>query len=166
MKAPQDAPGIATVQVTSWQAGYGHIFSAEFLSTLSIERRTTRWQDILHRRESQTLVARTGAGVAGFVSYGPWRDAADDPRQGEIWSLYVAPESWRSGVGRALLQAAVAGLRAQGRTAVLLWVLGENERGIRFYGCCGFQPVPGSSRQIELGGRSVAEICLQLAPDA
>lgn len=161
-----DALEIATVHVRSWQRAYAHVLSSEFLEGLSIERRTAQWQDILRKRESQTLVARHPEGIAGFISFGHWRGEHSNDSQGEIWALYAKPEAWGLGVGRALLQAAVVELRAIGRHSVLLWVLSKNDRGVRFYEAFGFKPVPGSSKLFELGGRQVEEVCFELAPDA
>ena len=101
-----DALGIATVHVRTWQTAYAGILGAEFLGGLSIEARAARWQDILQRRDSQTLVARQATGIVGFVSHGRWRDAPDDVGAGEIWALYVLPDAGGTGVGRALLDRA------------------------------------------------------------
>ena len=161
-----DAPQIAAIHVRSWQVAYSGILSSEFLDSLSTERRTAQWQDILHKQESQTLVAHLPEGIAGFVSYGHWRDEHASELQGEIWALYAKPEAWGSGVGRALLGAAVRELRSLGRQSVLLWVLAKNTRGVRFYENFGFKPVHGSSKLFELGGRQVEEVCLRLEPDA
>lgn len=161
---PQDAHGIATAQVRSWQAAYAHILSPEFLNALSIDQRTSQWQDILQKQASRTLVARRPEGIAGFVSVGPWRDEPASDHHGEIWALYALPQAWGRGVGRALMEAAVHELRSQGRETVWLWVLSQNERGLRFYERFGFQAVPGSAKSFELGGRLVEEVCLRLAP--
>lgn len=163
---PQDAPGIASVHVRSWQAAYAGILGLEFLDSLSIERRAAQWQDILRKRESQTLVACQPSGVEGFVSFGHWRDEHATPDQGEIWALYAKPEVWGTGVGRALLDVGVRELRSLGRHTVNLWVLSKNERGLRFYEAFGFKPVQGSSRFSELGGRRVEEVRLRLEPAA
>ena len=161
-----DALGIATVHVRTWQTAYAGILGAEFLGELSIEARAARWQDILQRRDSQTLVARQATGIVGFVSHGRWRDAPDDIGAGEIWAIYVVPEAWGTGVGRALLDAGVRELRAAGRRSVFLWVLERNDRGVRFYERFGFRAVPGRAKTVEIGGRRVEEICLRLEPDA
>lgn len=161
-----DALEIATVHVRSWHAAYAGILDSAFLNELSIERRAAQWQDSLRKQESRTLVARQAEGIAGFVSFGRWRDEHANGHQGEIWALYAAPQVWGSGVGRALLDAAVRELRAVDCRSVLLWVLRKNDRGVRFYESFGFRAVPGSSKVFELGGRQVEEICLRLEPDA
>lgn len=162
----QDAFEIASVHVRSWRVAYAGILSAEFLDSLSIERRAARWQDILHKRESQTLLARQAVGVSGFISFGHWRDDCSAVDQGEIWALYIKPEVWGEGVGRALLDVAVRELQALGRRTVNLWVLEQNDRALRFYEAFGFRPVYGSSKWIEFGGCPVEEVCLRLEPTA
>jgi ribosomal protein S18 acetylase RimI-like enzyme len=163
---PDDAEAIATVHVRSWQAAYADILAAEFLAQLSIAQRATRWRDILQKADSTTLVARREADVAGFISLGRCRDEGAPADQGEIWALYAAPQAWGQGVGRALLESAIDALRATGMKSVLLWVLGQNERGIRFYERCGFTPVAGSARLFELGGRQIDEVALVRQADA
>jgi GNAT superfamily N-acetyltransferase len=159
---PDDADAIASVHVRSWQAAYAGILAPAFLAGLSIPRRADQWRDILARRESHTAVARSAAGVTGFISFGAWRAEDAGPTQGEVWALYAQPESWGQGVGKALLQWAVQALRADGRHTVLLWVLRRNQRGLRFYRSCGFEEVADSAQLFDLGGTQVEEICLRL----
>lgn len=165
-----DAEGIATVHVRSWQTAYAGIVAPVFLEGLSIERRASGWRDSLRQQASQTFVARQGGQVAGFVSIGPWRDAPDAADHGEIWALYLAPAAWGSGLGQALMDTALRELRAQGRTTVSLWVLTRNARAIRFYQAAGFHPVAGSEKSFDLGGAPVDEVCLRrvapASPDA
>ena len=54
-------------------------------------------------------------------------------RIGEIYAIYVAPERWGTGVGRALMTAARDALAAAGNAEIRLWVLAENARARRFY---------------------------------
>jgi ribosomal protein S18 acetylase RimI-like enzyme len=161
----EDAPGIAAVHVRSWQEAYAGILKAEFLDSLSVERRAEQWRDILQKQESHTVVARKPEGVAGFVSYGHWREESAAESLGEIWALYVHPEEWGKGLGRALLTLAVRELRSSGRHPVSLWVLTENIRGVRFYRAFGFKPIESSSKLFQLGGTQVEEFCLRLQSD-
>ncbi len=163
-----DANGIATAHVRSWQVAYAGILDPAFLAGLSVEQRAERWRGILVADASQTLVAHEPAvgGVAGFISHGPWRDDEADGAHGEVWALYTHPDAWGQGVGRALMSAAVDALQAQGRHTVSLWVLSANERGMRFYRAQGFQPVDGSAKRFELGGRQVEEVCMRKMGDA
>lgn len=158
----EDATELATVHVRSWQAAYAGILDAAFLDSLSIDQRAEQWRGILQQQASRTLVARQPEGMAGFVSFGHWRDEAEALDHGEVWALYAGPEAWGKGVGRRLLEAAVGALRAEGRHTVSLWVLSRNERAIRFYQAFGFRPVEGSAKAFELGGARVEEVCLRL----
>jgi ribosomal protein S18 acetylase RimI-like enzyme len=56
-------------------------------------------------RNRPLLVAEADGEVKGFVSFG----------EGEIHALYVDPEAWRRGIGRALLDRALTDMRAAGR---------------------------------------------------
>jgi ribosomal protein S18 acetylase RimI-like enzyme len=157
----EDAHGIATAQVRSWQLAYAAILPKSFLISLSIEERAGRWRAILEAKESTTLVAKSDSGmVVGFVSFGRCRDDSALPTEGEIWSLYAAPEYWDRGVGRLLLGRALVQLHNAGHESVSLWVLSKNERGRRFYAAAGFKMVPQSTKRIELAGIEVDEVRL------
>jgi len=75
----------------------------------------------------------------GFVIFGPCRDEDAKRGQGEVYALYVEPEWWSAGVGRALLSHAQHALRALGFRDASLWVLESNERARRFYQVAGWQ---------------------------
>ena len=153
----EDAFGVAQVHVRSWQGAYAGLMDAEFLERLSVDERAIRWRDILQKAESQTFVARQGASIVGFVSFGKCRDEGAPEEQGEIWALYAQPEVWGQGVGRTLLERAMQELRFRGYVGTSLWVLSRNERAVRFYEAFGFKRIPGSEKQFVLGGRQVEE---------
>ena len=111
-------------------------------------------------------VATRDEEVVGFVSFGKCRDEGAPQSQGEVWALYVSPEVWGQGVGRALLDEAVRESQAAGYRVISLWVLSQNQRGLRFYEGCGFSRVVGSEKHFELGGRQVEEVCLKKQNDA
>ena len=54
--------------------------------------------------------------VSCFISFGSAHDGDDDRRTGEIYSVYVHPDSWSRGIGRNLMAHAVADLRSHGYT--------------------------------------------------
>jgi ribosomal protein S18 acetylase RimI-like enzyme len=68
--------------------------------------------------------------VVGFASCGESRDAVGE---GELYAIYALPEAWGSGIGPALMTAALAALRATGFATASLWVLEDNPRARRFY---------------------------------
>jgi GNAT superfamily N-acetyltransferase len=56
-----------------------------------------------------------------------------------LFSMWVAPEARRLGVGRALVDAVTDWARDWGAKRVILWVLAGNEGAHRFYEDIGFQ---------------------------
>ncbi|HET8616410.1 MAG TPA: GNAT family N-acetyltransferase [Actinomycetales bacterium] len=140
---PEDADGIAHVHVAAWRVGYRGLLPGAFLSGLSVEQRTSRWQAILAQPSeppAQTLLAERDGSVVGFASVGPARDEGAGATTGELWAIYVHPDHWRSGAGHALHERAMEVLRDAGRTDATLWVLAGNERAAAFYARHGWAP--------------------------
>lgn len=135
---PGDAEGIARVHVDSWCAGYRGLLADELLAGLSIDERTSIWRERLtgkdaQHTERQVSVAVVRDVIVGFVAAGASDEQEGETRVGEIYALYVHPDSWSQGVGRALMQSAVDHPVARGSTEALLWVLASNARARRFY---------------------------------
>ena len=59
--------------------------------------------------------------------------------------MHVAPESWRQGVGRTLMDVALTYLASAGFDAAILWVVDGNDRAIQFYESVGWR-VDGAQR--------------------
>jgi GNAT superfamily N-acetyltransferase len=154
---PGDAPAVAEVHVRSWQVGYRGLVRAEYLAGLRPGDRARRYDfDRMPPAGPLTLIALDDATVCGHVTTGVSRD--DDSRgAGEIRAIYVDPPRWGSGVGRALLTAAVEELRAAGHGVATLWVLSGNVRARRFYEHCGWR-WDGAERTDRVGGGLVHEI--------
>ncbi len=83
----------------------------------------------LKRNPGMSFVAeRIGAaGLAGAVL------AGHDGRRGLLYHLAVAPEYRRRGIGRGLVERAVAALRADGVERVLILVARGNDAGRDFW---------------------------------
>jgi ribosomal protein S18 acetylase RimI-like enzyme len=145
---PEDAEAVARVHVETWRAAYAHALPAEGLASLSVTQRTE-----MHRR-SPPVVAEVDGEIVGFVSGGPGTDPDTD---GELYAIYVLPEHWGSGVGRALMQAGEERLRELGHQHAILWVLEDNPRARRFYEAAGWT-LDGTRRSIEIFGQPVPEI--------
>lgn len=155
---PDDAAAIARVHVRAWQAGYAGLLPDDVLAALDLDERRAAWEQRLRDTDETTvLVAERRGEIIGFVACGPSRDedTASDS-EGEVYALYVDPDGWRHGVGRALLAAAVERLAARW-PVVRLWVLADNARGRRFYEAVGFVP-DGSSRAYRRPGVTVDEV--------
>lgn len=155
---PDDCRAVAELHVASWRTAYAGILPADFLATLSVEKREASWRHVLAEARSELLLARRGDDVLGFASFGPSRDQDAPVARGEVWAIYVRPDAWSAGVGRQLLDATRERLVAAGHDSVSLWVLAGNARAIRFYAAAGFAVEPGSEKEFELGGARVREV--------
>ena len=157
-----DAPAIAGVVVESWRAAYRGLVADEFLDELSVDDRTGRWASRIAAPHASVLVADDDGSVVGACSSAapsPDRDAR--PGCAELGALYVHPDHWRRGVGRALLSAALAGLDAAGWREVTLWVLAGNEAAISFYRRFGFR-ADGAEGVHPRSGAATARFCRSL----
>ncbi|RZQ65879.1 GNAT family N-acetyltransferase [Amycolatopsis suaedae] len=134
-----DAAGIAGVTVRGWQAGYAGLLPDAFLGSMSVADRADAWTEALRAPDprSATLVADLAGAVAGFAHTGT------DGTRGELRALYVEPDRWRTGLGRALHDAALDAMRGKGFDVATLWVLDTNIRGRQFYARLGWTPDGG-----------------------
>jgi GNAT superfamily N-acetyltransferase len=154
---PDDADAIAEVHVRTWQAAYEHLFGAERLAGMDPARRAEHWRRWLAGGEL-TFVAEADGRVVGFVWVGTSRD---DDAEGELYAIYVLPDSWGSGAGPALMGAGVEAMRAAGHRDAILWVLDDNPRARRFYEREGWELDGNRKEQDHLGVR-VAEVRYRL----
>ena len=164
-----DARGIAEVHVASWRAAYPGLVPQEFLDGLDVERRAAFWTTLLEDEgESRTWVAFETARVVGFAGTHPADD--DDAPQvhagsHELATMYTLPETWGTGVGRALLERAVADLAADGIEHMHLWVFAANDRARAFYERAGWRE-DGAARELEIGGASLPIVRYRLETTA
>ncbi len=155
---PADARAIAEAHVGSWLATYRGIVPDAVLDRLSVERRTEFWLGVIEARGDERLWVGLGNGsVVGFASTGPARDEELAPGGGEVYAIYLAPEWWSRGIGRAMFEAAVADLRKRRLAPLVLWVLTLNERGRRFYEAAGWHP-DGAARDLDFDGTAIEEL--------
>jgi ribosomal protein S18 acetylase RimI-like enzyme len=156
--SPEDARAVAEIHVGAWRVAYASLLSAEYLASLSVEKRTRQWAQCIAQGEPELLVAKDDHGaVLGWLSFGKCRDAGASPAEAEIWALYAAPSVWSTGVGRMLWLEARARMRAQGFEACSLWVFPQNERAIRFYRAAGFSAGSSAPQEFELDGQRLQE---------
>lgn len=134
----EDAEALATVHVRSWQAAYVGLIPQQYLDSLSVDaRRLDRWNRTLAETawpRSGTLVAVLDERVVAFAGISPSRDDDQDSATvGEVQAIYAVPEVWGRGIGRALMNSAIAALTHAGFSFATLWVLDTNRRARRFY---------------------------------
>jgi ribosomal protein S18 acetylase RimI-like enzyme len=140
---PRDAESVARIHIETWQRAYAHVFPEAGLDRLAagLDGRIQFWRETIESDEDvRVLVACQGVRIIGFASGGPSRDeGADLSCEGELYAIYVLPESWGTGAGRALNTRLLAVLRADGFEEAVLWVLDDNPRARRFYELAGWR---------------------------
>ena len=97
-----------------------------------------------------TFVAERDGEIVGFASVGPSRD---ERGLGELYAIYVDPDSWSQGAGRALVARAEEQLAGEYEEATL-WVLAANPRARHFYERAGWLPDGTSKSEERLGVRA------------
>lgn len=159
-----DADGLGRVHVRAWRAAYsGGLMPADYLTSLSEVKRAEMWRaslEISPRLRATRLVATVDDEIVGFSLVGPAGDD-ENPNLGELYAINADPDHWGTGVGAALLAAAVAALRTNGFTSAVLWVHPANERARRFYTTRGWID-DGIERRQEVLGVEVPEVRLSL----
>jgi ribosomal protein S18 acetylase RimI-like enzyme len=126
---PEDAEAIARVQVDTWRAAYARAVPAETLAGVDVDGRTRMWTQFLGG-DSVTFVGEFDGEIRGFINVGASRE---HPGLGELFTIYVLPEAWGTGLATALIERGEEALRALGFTGATLNVLADNQRACRFY---------------------------------
>ena len=138
-----DMDGKAYVHWKSWHETYTGLIDPAYMERITLEK----CADMAHRWPDNTLVAKDGDKVIGFVCYGEYRDDALTDC-GEVFAIYVLADYYGQKVGYNLMNAAFEKLAEYKKIAV--WVLKGNNRAIRFYERYGFR-FDGTEKEINLG---------------
>jgi GNAT superfamily N-acetyltransferase len=161
-----DGPAVAAVRRASWRAAYTGIIDAAIIERVTAPRPAGTRPPHPYLT-TLVAVAEYQQQVVGYASYGPERSVVTQPappgspelteagqagEASELYAIYLAPDRWSSGVGRALMDAALDALRVAGYRYVVLWVLTANARARRFYAKAGFAPDGGTNVLAGLGG--------------
>jgi ribosomal protein S18 acetylase RimI-like enzyme len=85
----------------------------------------------------ELLLAKRGDHVLGCIALKPL-----EPGIAEMKRLFVRPQARGKGVGKALVQAAIATARQAGNVEIKLDTLPEMEGAIALYKASGFVPIP------------------------
>lgn len=135
----EDSAAIEEVRIAGWRVAYRGLLPDALLDGMEVrpqlvEARANAMQD----GRLKGHVAVGDGTVRGFTLYGASRD--DDIPGMEVYAIYILPEDFATGMGRALMDASTVAMAAAGGTEVGLWVLTDNARGRRFYERYGFTP--------------------------
>jgi GNAT superfamily N-acetyltransferase len=154
---PDDARGIADVQVNSWKTTYAGIIPQKIIEVLSGQQREERWRDILSDSAEKEFVFVATAyhgRIVGFASGEPERKGNPKYR-GEISAIYILESYQRLGIGRRLVSAVAAELLRRGIPTLLIRVLAANP-------ACGFFEALGGRKlfesEVRIGGAEYPDV--------
>ncbi len=138
---PGDGPGIAAVQRSAWRAAYRGLIPDALLYGLWAESRARAWgRALAGDRPPLVFVAVHDQIALGFCAVAmPSDDHDADGTVAKVMALNVRADSWRSGIGTALMDEALAVVRSDGWRSASLWVLARNDLGRVFYARLGFE---------------------------
>ena len=128
-----DVKQIAKVCVDTWRTAYKGIISQEYLQNLNYESREKRFRQILEENNVFMNVYQDDKTneIIGFISFGlPLEDFEFEI---EIYSFYILDNYQMQGIGKQLLHSAVDELEVMGKKTMILWVLKDNIKAIKFY---------------------------------
>jgi len=151
-----DIPALARIQVRACHRAYG----ASLADAPAVDERQSaeEWRKVLDDPECGILVFSTGNSVLGVTVYGPPRPQTPPDVDSELWALYVEPDRWRAGIGRALWVVAANRMTEGGAKSAGAWVVLGNIRARSFYEAVGFTLVPGALREMNRVAEEKCEI--------
>ena len=137
-----EVAALADLARRTWQDAFGSTLEPEDLALELATRRSPKYFEAA-LKQTTILVADDGGSLVGYVQFGPVDipevNAREDDRQ--LRRLYVDRIAQGRGLGRRLIEAALAHpeLAAAGRVYLSVWE--ENDRALRLYESVGFRRV-------------------------
>lgn len=142
---------ISRLYAECWREAYADILDPDYLTAIPEDQ----WVQCLREKRmiwlafsDEELIGISTCAAAREERYAGW---------GELMSLYLRSAFWRQGIGRQLMQKALASLWELECRDVYLWVLVDNNRARHFYEKMGFEPSL-DVKTCQIGSRLVSEI--------
>ena len=119
----KDALAVAKVHVKSWSESFVGIVPQKFLDNMSIEKREKVFRRTLSEINYKMFVAETFSdGIVGFADFGESRND-NLPFEGELYAIYLLPESQGKGIGENLFKFCQKEMVADGMNSMHLETL-------------------------------------------
>ena len=126
----EDAAALANVEIKSIQHAYQEFMPAAYLKKIDVPNKPERWRNGLQSTsDDRVVVAVHDETVIGFVRAGK----SKEENVGFITYLFILPEYWGAGIGKALMGKAMDIFRDFKFNAAQLYVYCDNVRARRFY---------------------------------
>ena len=139
---PADAEILAELGASTFIETFGHLYRPEDLQAfLEQSHSQAAYAKVLANADYALWVAEQGGRAIGYAQAGPCGlpHADASPGDGELKRLYLRADAQNGGVGRALMDAAMAWLLRDGPRPLWISVWSENTGAQRFYARYGFE---------------------------
>jgi GNAT superfamily N-acetyltransferase len=149
----RDAEAIVQLTAWGWRAAYPGMVPDRMIENLPF----AAWRHDIRSglrapvADAFTHLAEVDGTAAGYCYVAaPGRGEPEDSRVAELVAIYVHPERWRSGIGRALAESAMGVAERLGYRQLRLWTFEPNAPARAFYRALGWsddgarQPHPAS----------------------
>ena len=125
-------------QVQGWRTAYRGLFPDAYLDSDDFDAvRRSWWREgtWVDSATACTLAGELDGEVVGFSVVGPERVEGVESLSGlgEVYSFYLRPVAWGSGLAATLMTASEEWLQSRGFVEATLWALRDNSRARRFY---------------------------------
>jgi len=140
---PADGDALDAMAQAIWIETFAHSVSAEDATTYLAQAYGPKGKLLadLSSGAARFHLALADGRVVGYAKVNPpWLPDAE-PGAMQLSQIYVSSDQHGAGVGKALLDWAIATARTEGATALLLTVWEENHRAAAFYRKNGFEHV-------------------------
>jgi diamine N-acetyltransferase len=156
-----DLSALSALAKRTWADAFGDSVSAEDEAVELEEKRSERYfREAL--RNNTILVAELNGELIGYVQFGgvDIPEADVQPGDHELHRLYVDTQLHGKGIGRELMNAALAHPQLAGANRIFLQVWEKNESALSLYESLGFRPI-GTTR-FRIGSGGIAEDVLMV----
>lgn len=155
---PDDAESIAELNAAAWRIAFRGIVSDDTLANLDGPPDGRR--EVLENLAENAiqLVAEDSDKVVGWLAAQPCEDDDKDPATTfEVRACYVAPTSWRNGVGRLLMNVLFQRLASRQWNEITLWAARDTPASLAFYRSLEFEE-DGRSKDHRLADGSIVPV--------
>lgn len=146
----RDLLSVGRVHALSRHAAYVGLVPAEALAKVTPQTQAEVWRERLSSGAT-LFVAERDDEVVGFAAL------LETDEGTELNAIHLLPAAVGTGLGQALMDAAVEEARRQGRARLHLFVLEGNERAQAFYRRTGWQ-LTGDAGLHDIGGAQAAHV--------
>jgi len=157
----RDVPELSALAIRTFVDAVGHTFYPSDLDA-HLENHLSEACFSQAVDEDTILLAFVDDRMVGFIQYGAVKVPVE-PRTDsdlEVHRLYVDSRVQSRGVGRRLMDAALADMRRRGATNVYLDVWEHNDGAIRFYRRYGFEIVGAHRIPVESGAKTDRDLIM------